>query len=68
MEKIENYDMLGIMVDVMYSTTTHNNKTFPRVKEVFHKQIKITQIINHHVIENIESEIYKKLNKITQGL
>ncbi len=64
MDRIKDYDIFGIEVDVIYFTTQHGDKSFPRVKDIFHKDVRITDIIDHHIIEKVESEIFRGLNDI----
>lgn len=65
MDRIKDYDILGVNVEIVYFSTKHGEKTFPRVKDVFHCETRITDLLDHNILEKVESELYKKLNNIT---
>lgn len=64
METIKDYEVLGINVDIVYFVTKHGDKSFPRVKDIFHAEERITDLIDHHIVERIESELFKGLNDL----
>lgn len=64
MDRIKDYDVFGIKLDVVYFTTKHNEMSFPKVKDIFHSDVRITNIIDRNICEKIESELYKTLNNI----
>jgi len=64
METIKDYEVLGINVDVVYFLTKHGDKSFPRVKDIFHCETRITDLIDHNILEKIESELFRGLNDL----
>lgn len=64
METIKDYEVLGINVDVIYFLTKHGDKSFPRVKDIIHRDVRITDLIDHNILEKIESELFKGLNDL----
>jgi hypothetical protein len=59
-----DYNILGISLDVIYSAAKHNDKWFPKVKELFHNKENIVELVDRSVIELIEVGIYKEINNI----
>ena len=64
METIKDYEVLGVKVDVIYFVTKHGDKTFPKIKDIFHSDVKITNLIDHNILEKIEAELFKELNDL----
>ncbi|MHA2403742.1 MAG: hypothetical protein ACXADH_12175 [Candidatus Kariarchaeaceae archaeon] len=64
METIKDYEVLGVEVDVVYFVTKHGDKSFPRVKDIFHSDVRITELIDHNILEKIEAELFKGLNDL----
>lgn len=66
METIKDYDILGVEVDVVYFLTKNGGKSFPRVKDIFHCEKRITDLVDYYILEKIESELFRGLNDLVE--
>lgn len=57
MEKIENYDIMGIDTTVYYSV----ENGFPKIKKIVHCDEDISRIVDLNIKQLIRSEIYKTI-------
>ena len=63
METMKDYDLLGVKVDVVYFMTIGPNTKYPTVKDIFLCDNRITHLLDHNLMNRVESAIYDKLKE-----
>jgi hypothetical protein len=60
---IYNQIVGGIPLDFEYTYQTHGGKKFPIITEINFRGHVLTEIIDHSLVEEVKSRIFKVLNK-----
>lgn len=60
---IHNDTIGGIPLEFEYTYTTHGDKKFPKILSIEFRQYVLTEIIDHSLVEEVKSRIFKELNK-----
>ena len=60
---IHNQTIGGIPLDFEYTYETHGGKKFPKILSIEFKGHVLTEIIDHSLVEEVKSRIFKVLNK-----
>jgi hypothetical protein len=65
MNKIEYEILSGFTVDIEYDINEHAGKKIPTIRNVYHKNIDITEIIDRDVMYKVRSVLFDRINIIT---
>lgn len=60
---LHNQTIGGVPLDFEYTYETHGGKKFPKIESVNFKGYILTEIIDHSLVEEVKSCIFKVLNK-----
>jgi hypothetical protein len=60
---IYNQTIGGIPLDFEYTYETHGGKKFPKILSIEFKGHVLTEIIDHSLVEEVKSRIFKALNR-----
>ena len=52
----------GIPLEFIYTHQEHGGKKFPKILSILFNDYDLTEIIDHTVVEQIKSHIFKELN------
>lgn len=63
METMKDYDLLGVKVNLIYFMTLGPETKYPTVKDVFLCENRITHLLDHHLLNRIETDLYNKLKE-----